>query len=100
MISLKLSGASCLDVTICCSFDFHPLKVHPLKFHPSSLPQAESTNAELSLLVNKLHSEEAALQDSLAKMGSMNEGLAQDKSDLNSIICQVRHSGTNTLINM
>uniref|UniRef100_A0A8C7GH56 Ciliary rootlet coiled-coil, rootletin n=1 Tax=Oncorhynchus kisutch TaxID=8019 RepID=A0A8C7GH56_ONCKI len=49
----------------------------------------QSSNAELSLLVNKLHSEEAALQDSLAKMGSMNEGLAQDKSDLNSIICQL-----------
>uniref|UniRef100_A0A8C8DBX3 Rootletin-like coiled-coil domain-containing protein n=1 Tax=Oncorhynchus tshawytscha TaxID=74940 RepID=A0A8C8DBX3_ONCTS len=47
------------------------------------------SNAELSLLVNKLHSEEAALRDSLAKMGSMNEGLAQDKSDLNSIISQL-----------
>uniref|UniRef100_A0A8C7KRB4 Rootletin-like n=1 Tax=Oncorhynchus kisutch TaxID=8019 RepID=A0A8C7KRB4_ONCKI len=53
------------------------------------VPQAESSNAELSLLVNKLHSEEAALRDSLAKMGSMNEGLAQDKSDLNSIISQL-----------
>ena len=29
--------------------------------------------------------------DSLSKMGSMNEGLAQDKTDLNTIISQVRH---------
>lgn len=53
------------------------------------LLQAESSNAELTLLVNKLRSEEAGLRDSLAKMGSLNEGLAQDKSDLNNIINQV-----------
>lgn len=52
--------------------------------------QAEGSNAELSLLLNKLQSEAAALTDSLAKMGSMNEGLAQDKSDLNTYILQVR----------
>ena len=45
--------------------------------------QAEGSNAELSLLINKLQSEDSALRDSLAKMGSMNEGLAQDKTDLN-----------------
>lgn len=52
--------------------------------------QAESSNAELSLLLNKLQSEDAALRDSLAKMGSMNEGLAQDKADLNTYILQVK----------
>lgn len=51
--------------------------------------QAESRNAELSLLLNKLQSEDAALRDSLAKMGSMNEGLAQDKADFNTYILQV-----------
>lgn len=51
--------------------------------------QAESRNAELSLLVNKLQSEEAALRDSLAKVGSLNESLAQDKTDLNTYILQV-----------
>lgn len=56
----------------------------------SSSPQAESSNAELSLLLNKLQSEDAALRDSLAKMGSMNEGLAQDKADLNTYILQVQ----------
>lgn len=54
--------------------------------------QAESRNAELSLLLNKLQSEDAALRDSLAKLGSMNEGLAQDKTDLNTYILQVRMS--------
>lgn len=52
--------------------------------------QAESRNAELSLLLNKLQSEDAALRDSLSKVGSMNEGLAQDKVDLNTYILQVR----------
>lgn len=57
-----------------------------------SLSQAESSNAEMSLLLNKLQSEDAALRDSLAKMASMNEGLVQDKTDLNSYILQVRKS--------
>lgn len=51
--------------------------------------QAESRNAELSLSLSKLQSEDAALRDSLAKVGSMNEGLAQDKVDLNTYILQV-----------
>lgn len=50
----------------------------------------ESRNAELSLLLNKLQSEEAALRDSLAKVGSLNESLAQDKTDLNAYIIQVQ----------
>lgn len=52
--------------------------------------QAESRTAELSSLFNKLQSEDAAVRDSLAKVGSMNEGLAQDKVDLNTYIHQVR----------
>lgn len=51
--------------------------------------QAESRNAELTLLLNKLQSEEAALRDSLAKVGNLNESLAQDKTDLNAYIIQV-----------
>lgn len=51
--------------------------------------QAESRTAELSSLLNKVQSEDAALKDSLAKLGSMNEGLAQDKVDLNTYIHQV-----------
>lgn len=51
--------------------------------------QAEGSNAELSMLLNKLQSEDAALRDSLVKMGSMNEGMAQDKTELNNYILQV-----------
>lgn len=40
-------------------------------------------------MLNKVQSEDAALKDSLAKLGSMNEGLAQDKVDLNTYIHQV-----------
>lgn len=43
-------------------------------------------------MINKLQSEDAALRDSLAKMGSMNEALSQDKTDLNAYILQVDHN--------
>lgn len=74
-----------------CSFDFcrfRILCVHVVYDLFVSL-QVESRNAELSLLLNKLQSEDAALRDSLAKVGSLNEGLAQDKADLNTYILQV-----------
>ena len=45
--------------------------------------------AELELEVNKLRTEEAALRDSLLKMQALNEGLGQDKIELNKIIMQV-----------
>uniref|UniRef100_A0A3Q2DL06 Rootletin-like coiled-coil domain-containing protein n=1 Tax=Cyprinodon variegatus TaxID=28743 RepID=A0A3Q2DL06_CYPVA len=45
---------------------------------------------ELSLQLSKLQSEDAALRDSVVKMGSMNEVLAQDKVDLNNYILKVR----------
>ncbi|MED6270511.1 hypothetical protein CHARACLAT_011138, partial [Characodon lateralis] len=54
-----------------------------------ALARAESSNTELSLQLNKLLSEDAALRDSLAKMGGMNEDLAQDKVDLNNYILQL-----------
>lgn len=54
-------------------------------------PQAETSNAELSLLVNKLQSEAAALRDSLDKLANMNESLVLDKSNLNTFILQVGH---------
>ena len=45
--------------------------------------------SELELEVNKLRTEEAALRDSLHKMQALNEGLGQDKIELNKIIMQV-----------
>lgn len=54
--------------------------------------QVEATNAEFELLIHKMKSEGAELRDSLAKMGALNEGLAQDKISLNRIVLQVtRH---------
>lgn len=58
----------------------------------------ESRNAELSLLLNKLQSEEAALRDSLVKVGGLNESLAQDKTDLNAYIIQVFHFMRNSCL--
>ena len=40
-------------------------------------------------MLHKLQSEEAGLRDSLAKMSNINEGLAHDKADLNTLIMQV-----------
>lgn len=51
--------------------------------------QTECKNAELSLTLHKLQSEEAGLRESLSKMSQMNEGLAQDMADLNAIVLQV-----------
>ncbi len=51
--------------------------------------QSGSSHTELSLVLTKLHSEESSLRDSLVKMSNINESLAQDKSDLNSLIVQV-----------
>lgn len=59
-----------------------------------SLPtQAEVSRAELELAINKLKAEEASLRDSLSKMSSLNEGLAQDKTELNRILIQVGRRG-------
>ena len=51
--------------------------------------KAQMVKAELELEVNKLRTEEAALRDSLLKMQALNEGLGQDKIELNKIIMQV-----------
>ena len=51
--------------------------------------------AELELEVNKLRTEEAALRDSLHKMQALNEGLGQDKIELNKIIMQVSNDSGN-----
>jgi hypothetical protein len=55
-----------------------------------ALSRAEMTKAELELEINKVKTEEAGLRDALLKMQSLNEGLGQDKIELNKIIMQVR----------
>lgn len=52
--------------------------------------QAESSNADLELMVARLKSEGIEHRDSLAKMTSLVEGLSQDKGTLNHLVLQVR----------
>ncbi len=55
-----------------------------------ALSRAEMAKAELELQLNRLRAEEASLRDALLKMQALNEGLGQDKIELNKIIMQVR----------
>lgn len=57
---------------------------------PPSLPQVESSNADLELLTARLKAEGVKQRDSLAKMATLTEGLAQDKGTLNLLVLQVR----------
>jgi len=47
------------------------------------------TKAELEMEVSKVRLETAGLRDALLKMQALNEGLGQDKVDLNKIVMQV-----------
>ena len=58
-------------------------------FLGDALSKAELQKAELELEINKAKTEEATLKDALLKMQAMNEGLGQDKVELNKIIMQV-----------
>ena len=55
-----------------------------------ALSKAELGKAELELEINKVKTEEVSLRDALLKMQALNEGLGQDKIELNKIIMQVR----------
>ena len=55
-----------------------------------ALSKAEVAKAELEVEINKLKTEEATLRDALLKMQALNEGLGQDKIELNKIIMMVR----------
>ena len=54
-----------------------------------ALSKSEICKAELELEINKVKTEEASLRDALLKMQALNEGLGQDKIELNKIIMQV-----------
>lgn len=58
-------------------------------FPGESLARLEVQRAELEVELNRLRTEEAGLRDSLLKMQALNEGLGQDKIELNKIIMQV-----------
>lgn len=50
----------------------------------------------MELEINKAKTEEATLKDALLKMQAMNEGLGQDKVELNKIIMQVTYPPPHT----
>nr|XP_045003869.1 ciliary rootlet coiled-coil protein 2 [Jaculus jaculus] len=54
-----------------------------------ALTRAESSNADLELLVTRLKSEGLEQRDSLATMAALMEGLAQDKGTLNHLVLQL-----------
>ena len=56
---------------------------------PSPLLQAEVLQADQELSLGRLQKQEAALRDSLAKMGALSEGLASDKVELTRLLLQV-----------
>lgn len=56
------------------------------------------SKAELEVEINKLKTEEATLRDALLKMQALNEGLGQDKIELNKIIIQVSYVLTENLL--
>ena len=58
-------------------------------FPVEALSRSELSKAELELEINKIKTEEASLRDALLKMQALNEGLGQDKIELNKIIMQV-----------
>ena len=60
-----------------------------------ALSRAEIQKAELELEINKMKAEESKLRDILLKMQSLNEGLGQDKVELNRIIIHLEQEKAN-----
>ncbi|ELK32662.1 Rootletin [Myotis davidii] len=58
-----------------------------------TLARAESSNADLELLVSRLKSEGEQQRDSLAKMATLMEGLAKDKGSLTHQVLQLQQDG-------
>ena len=62
-----------------------------------ALSRAEIQKAELELEINKMKAEESKLRDILLKMQSLNEGLGQDKIELNRIIIHLEQEKANLI---
>lgn len=60
-------------------------------FLADALSRSETYRAELEVDLSKERSESACLRDLLCKIQALNEGLAQDKIELNKIILLVEH---------
>lgn len=57
----------------------------------SALTRTELSKSELELDLNKVRSEASGLRDALLKLQALNNGLGQDKAELNAMINQVSH---------
>ena len=57
-----------------------------------ALTKSEIQKSDLELELNRGKTEEAGLRDALHKMQQLNEGLGQDKIELNKIIIMVRNT--------
>ena len=57
-----------------------------------TLQKTEIKAAELELEISRLKTEEAGLRDALLKMQALNEGLGQDKIELNKLVAAVSQS--------
>ncbi len=60
-----------------------------MAFLADALSRSEAYRAEIELDLSKERSESAALRDFLCKVQTLNEGLAQDKIELNKIVLLV-----------
>src|SRR4051794_7621863 len=67
-------------------------------FLADALSRSETYRAEVEHDLSKERSESAALRDLLCKIQSLNEGLAQDKIELNKIILLVNFTNRNSKI--
>lgn len=54
-----------------------------------ALSRTEVQKAEVEVEISKVKADEASLRDAILKMQALNEGLGQDKIELNKIIMQV-----------
>jgi len=63
-----------------------------------ALSKSQRTNAELEMEMNKVRVEASGLRDELLQMQDVNEGLAQDRTDLNNMILQVAQQYTQDVI--
>ena len=55
----------------------------------AALSRCEIAKAELEVEISRVRMEAAGLRDALVKMQNFNEGLGQDKADLNKLVIQV-----------
>lgn len=56
-----------------------------------ALSRSEAQKAELELEISKMRTDEAKLRDVLIKIQALNDGLGQDKVELNKIIQHLEH---------